>query len=951
LISEPRKNSSVTQSYPPIHLGAPGEEISIKDLRTVKLRFKKLHQIRMHYIYDFLQSRQQIFLDLLPLIFHINSPLLPGYISSGTPSGLYKYSPGNRTLKAAGKFIKNYVFDDSRSAGKVAIDGLFLMGSVGSIAYSKTSDMDIWLCHHPDLLPGELQELSGKARAVEDWAATLGLEVHFFLMNSRQFRLGLDAPISSESSGETQHYLLLEEFYRTSIYIAGKSLAWWLVPPHQENRYGDYLNHLITQRFINEKDFIDFGGLEAVPAEEFISATIWHIYKSLHSPHKSLLKLLLMECYASEYPDPKWICRQIKEAVYQGNFSSADLDPYVLIYLKVENYLQKAHSMTRLTLARQNFYLKITESSDEAINPQALAYREKYLHDIAERCRWPINTLAELKQHRYWDIKRAIAEHEIILQQLTHCFRMIRGFADDHINRNYRHGRDLKLIGRKLYSFLDKKPGKIEIITTRAAVHSREREVSIIENRYASNPPAYFLYFEDALSNSAANGEPVLKRGTLIEILGWLIINRFYLPEQQLRLESRGLPVSKEELQSILVQLNNFIENNFDEKASLTHYHAANTLRKSLVIINMGFAIPEELDKGLCLISERSDVFSYGAERKCFIYAADRISISSWNEITSSHHEGIEGLFDCLTGMINGHERPLSPNDLTIVCHTPVRAKSIIRRVGTVFAALVNLFSRKQPGNAPRYLLAGGSSYYIFQLVDQRLGFRSLNSNERVFAELSRPQRHFSPLYFDEEVLNETPLALIYRLNKPGSIQFFYWNTKPAVTLYILDERGSLFCRQHNEAYPDHLLNHYSIFLKLTLSHIFFDAMMNINYYEIRKNYSGAFSCHPVTVNPGADVASLNLSITGIAHENNPEYTIHCGGRVFSSKDHGNRIFQAVYQHVIRYRKDNLNYPVYLTDIELPISAFGVACREELQTIHYLNMKQKIEDKMNGRSR
>lgn len=940
----------MTKSYPPIHLGAPGEEISIKDLRTVKLRFKKLHQVRIHYIYDFLQPRQQIFLDLLPLIFHVNSPLLPGYISFGTPSGLYQYRPGPRTLKAAGKFIKNFAFDGGRAAGKEAIDGLYLMGSVGSIAYSKTSDMDIWLCHHPDLLPGEIKELSAKAHAVEDWAATLGLEVHFFLMNSKQFRLGLDAPISSESSGETQHYLLLEEFYRTSIYIAGKALAWWLVPPHQEHRYSDYLQHLVTQRFISENDFIDFGGLETVPAEEFISATIWHIYKSLHSPHKSLLKLLLMECYASEYPEPKWICRQIKEAVYRGNFSSADLDPYVLIYLKVEKYLQEAHSVNRLALARQNFYRKITESSDEAITPQALAYREKYLRDIAERCRWPINTLAELKQHRYWDIKRAIAEHDVILRQLTHCFRMIRGFAGDHIHRNYRQSQDLKLIGRKLYSFLDKKPGKIEIMTTRAAVHNREREIFIAENRYAAAPPVWCLYLEDVSGSGGVSGEPVLKRGTLIEILGWLMINRFYLPEQQIHLGSRRLHLSREELQSILEQMYGFIKNNFDENTSLTHYYAANTLKKSLLIINMGQAIPEDAGKGLCLISERSDVFSYGSERKCFIQAVDRISISSWNEITSSHHEGLEGLFDCLTGIINGHDRRLLPSDLTILCHTPMRAKSIIRRVAAVFATLVSLFSRKQATDAPRYLLAGGKGHYLFQLVDQRLSFCALQSNEQVFAELSHPQRHFSPLHFDEEVLGETPLALIYRLNRPRSLQFFYFEARNAVTVYILDERGALFCRQHAEADSDHLIRHYSAFLSSTLGRIFQDAAADIDYYEVRKNSSGLFSCHPVTVKSDTDPDSLNLSIAGLIHENHPGYVIRCGDRVFSSQDHGARIFQAVYQHIIRYRQEHPNHPVHLTDIDLPVSAFGVTCREELQTIHYLKMKQKIEEKMNGRS-
>jgi adenylate cyclase class 1 len=162
--------------------------------------------------------------------------------------------------------------------------------------------MDIWLCHQPGLSVEQRDELRQKATAIEHWAATLGLEVHFFLIDSERFKSGQDTPISTESSGTTQHYLLLEEFYRTAVYIAGRTLAWWLVPPQEDRRSGAYIRHLIGHRFIQEQELIDFGDLEAVPPEEFITVTLWHLYKALNSPHKSLLKLLLMECYASEYP-------------------------------------------------------------------------------------------------------------------------------------------------------------------------------------------------------------------------------------------------------------------------------------------------------------------------------------------------------------------------------------------------------------------------------------------------------------------------------------------------------------------------------------------------------------------------------------------------------------------------------------------------------------------------
>ena len=139
-----------------IYLGSPGEEISIQDLQTIKHRFKRLNQLREQRVQEFLQPRQRAFLELLPLLFHCNFPMLPGFISSATPAGIPEYSPSTQTINAAKQLAKN--FNYNRAPSHVyPIEGLFLMGSVGSIAFSKTSDMDIWLCHHSELSADALE--------------------------------------------------------------------------------------------------------------------------------------------------------------------------------------------------------------------------------------------------------------------------------------------------------------------------------------------------------------------------------------------------------------------------------------------------------------------------------------------------------------------------------------------------------------------------------------------------------------------------------------------------------------------------------------------------------------------------------------------------------------------------------------------------------------------------
>src|SRR5690606_28453124 len=132
------------------------------------------------------------------------------------------------------------------------------------------------------------------------WAAhQLHFEVHFFLMKAETFSTQRQAGLSSEASGSAQHYLLLDEFYRTALWVAGKVPLWWFIPATQEQEYDNYREKLLIRRFIKSDDVIDFGGLPNIPANEFIGAGVWQLYKAIESPYKSVLKLLLLEVYAS----------------------------------------------------------------------------------------------------------------------------------------------------------------------------------------------------------------------------------------------------------------------------------------------------------------------------------------------------------------------------------------------------------------------------------------------------------------------------------------------------------------------------------------------------------------------------------------------------------------------------------------------------------------------------
>ena len=168
------------------HLSPEASEDSVSPLSVdrsatlkVKQRFLNINRTRLRRVYDSLGPHQQCFLDLLPLLFHTNHALMPGYVDGDCPSGLSDYSPGKRTLAQAKKHALSFSMRKG-AVRQVDIYAIYLMGSSGTIAQSSESDFDIWLCHRSSLDKAGVEKLQRKCEAIESWAAGLGLEVHFF---------------------------------------------------------------------------------------------------------------------------------------------------------------------------------------------------------------------------------------------------------------------------------------------------------------------------------------------------------------------------------------------------------------------------------------------------------------------------------------------------------------------------------------------------------------------------------------------------------------------------------------------------------------------------------------------------------------------------------------------------------------------------------------------------
>lgn len=927
--------------FPPIHLGAPGEEISKKDLLAVAQRFKHFNHGRLQRVREFLQVRQQDFLHVLPLLFHQNHPLLPGFVSLETPAGIPDYMPGKQAVEVAKQFSKGFVYK-RKALRNYPIQGIYLMGSVGSMAFSKDSDIDIWLCHQPTLSATDMEELRQKALLVEQWAASLKLEVHFFLVDSEQFRKGENTPLSAESSGETQHYLLLEEFYRTSVYIAGRIPVWWLVPPDQEHNYSNYVAHLLENRFISESEVLDFGSLQDMPMSEFVSATLWHIYKSLSSPHKALLKLFLMESYAAEFPEPKWLCSTMKQAIYAGDFTVDMLDPYLLIYNKVDEYLSGHGSRQRLNLARECLQIKIMGTSSAALDARTRFLRDSFLASIAMRWHWPEDLLENLATPKFWDIKKATTEHAVIREQLRQCWRVILRITGNPLEQPERN-EDVKLLTRKLSAFLDLRPGKVEVLTTRAMVFARPDVWSIAEIPQ-ENAASVWCLFSGRMSNMPSNAEAAIKQcDSLFELLCWAAVNGLYRRDVNLQLLSQKPALPAVELRQLLEELQGFLAGSLPGKETgLEVYARPNRLVSSLLLVNWGEQLAIDVNPEQFMMSERADPLSYGDVRHCFVQGMQKLSISSWGDVTIQQCSGLEGVFDTLSEIFNQSSRPLSNARLKVLCYTRGRGRSIALRLAAIFSRLLECFPPRAEPSATRYLLAAGTGYCCFRYQNNALSYFLLENSTQLLQELSSPQNLFSQVVFDDYVLEQTFIPFLYRQNQAGMLQIFYHVGSKHVAVYIIDEKGSLFVRQHSGASPQHLLVHYSVFIKTLQLQAKLADTVEIKCYEIQKNSAGVVSCHETQVKEGHTVLDLQVRIVA---DRSGGQAIYCNERKFPV---GNiESYQAVKDHILSFRKNRADYPFHITEIDVALELLGIKHSDQAQSLHYLNYKQKIEEKLN----
>ncbi|CAI8884738.1 class I adenylate cyclase [Pseudomonas sp. IT-P294] len=903
------------------------EGIDRKVLSQLRARFLKLNEGRMARAMEGLSTRQQTVLTLLPLFFHVNHPLLPGYVSGSTPAGLANFEPDANALAEAQRLTRSFSYKPRHGSNPPRpIHGLFLMGSLGTLAQADQSDMDMWVCHAPDLSENELGELRKKCQLLEVWAASQGAEAHFFLIDPTRFVLGeRDTQLSSEDCGTTQHYLLLDEFYRTAIWLAGRTPIWWLVPVYEEAAYDRYTHTLLSKRFIRADESLDLGHLAYIPPGEFIGAGLWQLFKGIESPYKSVLKLLLTEVYASEHPKVHCLSLRFKQAVFANQLDLDELDPYIVVYRRIEEYLTARGEPERLELVRRALYLKVNRKLTGSSRTQS--WQRSLLERLAHEWNWDQRQLALLDSRSQWKVRQVSAERRALVNELNYSYRFLTQFARNERTVSLINKRDLNVLGRRLYAAFERKADKVEFINPGIAPDLAEDTLTLVQapNKKEPGNIQWCLYNGSLAAHEWEHFAPIKRSRQLLELLTWCHRNGVIDSSTRLALHPGTSDLSEFELFNLLGSLQQTIV------LPLVTVAEEPLLRPSvpsevLILVNVGVdPLKHHRDLNILMTTERTDSLSYAGVRENLVLTLDQVTLNSWNEVLVSRYDGPHALLDCLRNYLNNLPGGAQQPKLRVRCFCHNRAQFIARRVEEVLDTAQNLLLSNLNH---RYLIQVQQHYHVLELVPGQVNHVALATLPALLDYLGEELASYSPLQLDPMALEDHDLALLLPMGQPECIQVFYRVYEQQADVYVLDEFNALW----QQRLPYHDEQSLLVPLQRFLQSIQYrrDALLPMNstqplsldtlYYQLLPSGLGRarrVEARPVPQTPINKPFYDVQAIVGKAAPGQVQVTLYCNQREFSELEYGDQLFSVVAQEIVEQRREIERYRCYITDLDL----------------------------------
>lgn len=534
--------------------------MNIQQNLTIRLlRVLRYNKARCERAVELLPPEKKPMFHVIPFLLHINHPKFPGYVDDlNTPYGLVNYSLRDDLLEALKiTFPENIgLLEDIKQIWpkRRLIDSLVLMGSIGTIAQSKSSDFDYWVCFEGEKLPeGQQLLLNQKLQLIEEWADQFqDMEVHFFPSNIDAVRQNDFGVADGESSGSAQAIFLKAEFYTTNIVVAGKAPFWWLMPEKTTDaQYQDLINIVKGGDSPEPKWFMDLGNLEKMDPNEIFGAAIWQISKAMDSPFKSVLKMAKLEVFLENIEQKQPLCNLLKKRVHNGSHAPGDvehIDPYALMFDELLEYYSATENKSIVPLLQLCLYLKCDVNLSIPVKEGANSFKRQIVRGYVQKWGWTRERIKKVDRIKHWNFQELSQLSKQIHSFLIMCYRRISAKIDPE--RQTVSQEDMTVLGRKIDAFYTKKDFKIDYLRSAFDNELYCHTITIKADMDKTLKRKWSIYRGNQINSEDSTLENVRMKTSYnpIDLIVWGVSNKILDSKTKILLGYKTEPVVEEDL-------------------------------------------------------------------------------------------------------------------------------------------------------------------------------------------------------------------------------------------------------------------------------------------------------------------------------------------------------------------------------------------------------------------
>ncbi|MEE9912871.1 MAG: class I adenylate cyclase [Deltaproteobacteria bacterium] len=515
-----------------------------------------------------------VILYMLPWLLNVNQLGVPGYIREMKKAfKVFNIEKNMEILAGEYQFKKGFGWADERFSvrnfsGDYEIQGLYTIGSVGTISQTSRSDCDIWICIDRKLFDDKhLNYLNQKLNLIKGWLdERVKIPVYFFLTDVEDIQKCNFGNIDFESSGSAQKNVLKEEFYRTSILICGKIPFWWVAyDPAGPVDYEQTFTQNQTSGF-REFDVIDFGSLEKVNQSEYYGAALWQLNKSLTHPLKSIIKMLLLKMFL-ESPEDDLLCNKFRAVVLNPDRRKAPPDPSLFTMQEVLDYYSTRVREDHFEFIKKCFYLRY----DLKLMSRKQTHKDEMAVIVFSKYKIDRRDIYALNEFDSWDLDKQVDFGGLMFEYVTDIYRDIisiqKGLRGE-IARN-----DLTIIGRKLASSMSVKNFKVPIL------HISSETIAIPSFLFAFKKGMWQVYASHDTSS------PVIANEDIVYCLAYIVWNGIFDP-LQIRMQPNPTPVTIQEIINLGKMMRDVFGTYDIAQVHFSKFLAEETINKMLVTIS-----------------------------------------------------------------------------------------------------------------------------------------------------------------------------------------------------------------------------------------------------------------------------------------------------------------------------------------------------------------------------